>query len=84
MSNYLRKLGVFHTPPLSVSEDASLTGCVIDTNGLKPIRFNGDRIFDQGCLCNKMNVLQDTVMELSNDVLRPTPPRPWRQYRCTP
>ena len=39
MSNYLRKLGVFHTPPLSVPEDASLTGYVINTNGLKPIRF---------------------------------------------
>ena len=35
MSNYLRKLGVFHTPPpLSVPQDATLTGYVINTNGL--------------------------------------------------
>ena len=72
MSNYLRKLGVFHTPPLSVPEDASLTGYVINTNGLKPIRFNGDSAFNQGRLCSKMNVLQDTVMELGIDVLQIT------------
>ena len=45
MSNYLRKLGVFHTP-LSVPVDASLTGYVINTNGLKPVRFNGDSALD--------------------------------------
>ena len=72
MSNYLRKLGVFHTPPLRVPEDASLTGYVINTNGLKPVRINGDKAFDQGCLCSKMNVLQDTVMELGIDVLHIT------------
>ena len=53
MSNYLRKLGVFHTPsPLRVPEDATLTGYVINTNGLRPTKLHGDRIFDQGCLCN--------------------------------
>ena len=68
MSNYLKKLGVFHTPPLSVPEDASFMGYVINTNRLKPIRFNGDSAFDQGRLCSKMNVLHDTVMELDIDV----------------
>ena len=72
MSNYLRKLGVFHTPPLSVPEDASLTGYVINTNGLKPVRINGDNAFDQGCLYSKMNVLHDTVMLLGIDVLHIT------------
>ena len=71
MSNYLRKLGVFHTP-LRVPKDASLTGYVINTNGLKLIRFNGDSTFDQGRLCSKMNVLRDTVMELGIDVLHIT------------
>ena len=71
MSNYLRKLGVFHTP-LSISENASLTGNVINTNGLNPIRLNGDRTSGRGCLCNKMNVLQDTIMELGIDVLHIT------------
>ena len=84
MSNYFRKLGVFHTPPLSVPEDASFTGYVINTNGLKPIRINGDSAFDQGRLCSKMNVLRDTVMELGIDVLHITKTHDSRENFSTP
>ena len=84
MSNYLRKLGVFHTPPLSVPEDASLTGYVINTNELKPIRYNGDSAFDQGHLCSKMNVLRDMVMELSIDILHITETHDSRENFSTP
>ena len=84
MSNYLRKLGVFHTPPLSIPEDASLTGYVINTNGLKPVRINGDNAFDQGRLCSKMNVLRDTVMELGIDVLHITETHDSREKFSTP
>ena len=57
MSNYLRKLGVFHTPPpLSVPQDATLTGYVINTNGLKPTTLYVDNIFDQGRRCDKMRI----------------------------
>ena len=74
MSNYLRKLGVFHTPPpLSVPQDATLTGYVINTNGLRPVTLYGDDIFDKGRLHNKMSILRDTVMELNIDVRAP----PW-------
>ena len=70
MSNYLRKLGVYHTPPpLSVPRDATLTGYVINTNGLMPVTLHGDDAFDKGRLCNKMSILRDTVMELNIDVL---------------
>ena len=73
MSNYLRKLGVFHTPlPLSVPEDATLTGYVINTNGLRPTTLHGSNLFDQGRTCNKMNILRDTVIELGVDVLHAT------------
>ena len=86
MSNYLRKLGVFDTPPtpLSVPEDSSLTEYVINTNGLKPTRFNGDSAFDQGCLCSKMNVLRDMVMELGIDVLHITETHDSRENFSTP
>ena len=83
MSNYLRKLGVFHTP-LSIPEDASLTGYVNNTNGLKPIRINGDSAFDQGRLCSKMNVLRDTVLELGIDVLHITKTHDSRENFSTP
>lgn len=73
MSNYLRKLRVFHTPPpLSVPVDATLTGYVINTNGLKPTTLYGDNAFDKGRLINKMSTLRDTVMELNIDVLHIT------------
>ena len=73
MSNYLRKLGVFHTPPpLCVPQDATLTGYVINTNGLKPIRLYGDDPFDKGRLRNKINILQDTVVEYNVEVLHVT------------
>ena len=85
MSNYLRKLGVFHTPPpISIPEDASLTGYVINTTGIKPIRFNGDSTFYQGRLCSKMNVLRDTVMELGIDVLHITKTHDCRENFSTP
>ena len=84
MSNYLRKLGCFTPPSLSVPEDACLTGYVINTNGLKPIRFNRDSAFDQGRLCSKMNVLQDTVMELGIDVLHITEIHDSRENFSTP
>ena len=59
MSNYLRKLGVFHTtPPLCVTQDATLTGYVINTNGLKPTTLYGGDPFDKCRLCNKINILQ--------------------------
>ena len=46
MSNYLRRLGVFHTPlPSSVPQDATLTGYVINTNGLRPVTLYGDENF---------------------------------------
>ena len=70
MSNYIRKLGVFHTPPpLSVPEDATLTGYVINTNGLNPVTLYGDDPYDKGRLCNKLGILRDTVTELNIDVL---------------
>ena len=73
MSNYLRKLGVFHTPPpLSVPQDATLTGYVINTNGLKPTTLYVDNIFDQGRRCDKMSILRDTVLDLNIDVLHIT------------
>ena len=73
MSNYLRKLGVFHTPPfLCVPQDATLTGYVINTNRLKPTTLYGDNPFDKGCLRNKINILCDTVMEYNVDILRVT------------
>ena len=73
MSNYLRKLGVFHTPPpLCVPQDATLTGYVINTNGLKPTTLYGDDSFDKGRLRNKINILRDTIMEYNVDVLHVT------------
>ena len=73
MSNYLRKLGVFHTPlPLCALEDTTLTGYVINTNRLKPTTLHGNSAFNKGCLKNKMNILQDVVMELKVDVLHLT------------
>ena len=84
MSNYLRKLGMFHTPPLSVPEEASLTGYVINTNELKPVRINRDNAFDQGRLCSKMNVLRDTVMELGINVLHIIETHDSRENLSTP
>ena len=56
MSNYLRKLGVFHTPPpLCALEDTTLTEYVININGLKPTTLLGNNAFYKGRLCNKMN-----------------------------
>ena len=73
MSNYLRKLGVFHTPPpLCALEDTTLTGYVINTNGLMPTTLRGNNAFDKGRLHNKMNILWDVVMELKVDVLHIT------------
>ena len=73
MSNYIRKLGVFHTPPpLRVPEDATLTGYVINTNGLNPVTLYGDDPYDKGRLCNKLGILRDTVTELNIDVLHIT------------
>ena len=73
MSDYLRKLGVFHTPsPLCVPQDATLTGYVINTNGLKPTALYGDNTFDKGRLFNKMSILRDTAMELNVDILHIT------------
>ena len=72
MSNYLRKLGVFHTPPFCALEDTTLTGYVINTNRLMPTTLHGNNAFDKGRLCNKMNILQDVVMELKVDVLHVT------------
>ena len=73
MSNYLRKLGVFHTPPpLCALEDTILTGYVINTNGLTPTTLHGNDAFDKGRLRNKMNILWDVVMELKVDVLHIT------------
>ena len=73
MSNYLRKLGVFHTPPpLCVPQDATLTGYFINTNGLKPTALYRDNSFDKGRLCNKMSILRDTAMELNVDILHIT------------
>ena len=69
----MRKLGVFYTPPpLCVSQDATLTGYVINTNGLKPTALYGDNSFDKGCLCNKMSILGDTAMKLNVDILHIT------------
>ena len=64
MSNYLRKLGVFCAPPFMHQEDTTLTGYVINTNGLKPTTLQGNDTFDKGRLRNKMNILRDVVMEL--------------------
>ena len=73
MSNYLRKLGVFHTPhPLCALEDTTLTKYVINTNGLMPTTLHGNDAFDKGRLRNKMNILRDVVMELKVDVLHIT------------
>ena len=73
MSNYLRKLGVFHKPPpLCALEDTTLTGYVINTNGLTPTTLHGHNAFDKGRLRNKMNILRDVVMELKVDVLHIT------------
>ena len=73
MSNYLRKLGVFHTPPpLCVPQDATLTGFVININELKPTKLYGDDPFDKGRLCNKINILRDTVLQFNVDVLHVT------------
>ena len=73
MRNYLRKLGVFHTPPpLCVPQDATLTGYVINTNGLTPTTLYGDDSFDKGRLRNKINILRDTIMEYNVDVLHVT------------
>ena len=64
---------MFHTPPpLCVSQDATLTGYVINTNGLKPTTLYGDNPFDKGRLCNKINILRDIVMEYNVDVLHVT------------
>ena len=85
MSNYLRKLGVFHTPPpLSVPQDATLTGYVINTNGLRPITLYGDDIFDKGRLHNKMSILRDMVMELNIDVLHITETHEYMEKLTTP
>ena len=67
MSNYLRKLGVFHTPPLCALEDTALTGYVINTNRLMSTALHGNNAFDKGRLRNKMNILRDVVMELKVD-----------------
>ena len=67
MSNYLRKLGVFCTPPLCALKDTTLTGYVINTNGLKPTTLQGNDAFDKCRLRNKMNILRDVVMELKVD-----------------
>ena len=74
MSNYLRKLGVFHTlsPPLCALEYTTLTGYVINTNRLKPTTLQGNDAFDKGRLRNKMNILRDVVMELKVDVIHVT------------
>ena len=73
MSNYLGKLGVFHTPPpLCVPQDATLTGYVINNNRLKPTTLYGDDPFDKGRLHNKINILRDTVMECNVDILHVT------------
>ena len=67
MSNYLRKLGVFHTPPpFCALEDTTLTGYVINTNRLTPTTLHGNEAFDKGRLRNKM------FMELKVDVLHIT------------
>ena len=85
MSNYLRKLRVFHTPPpLSVPVDATLTGYVINTNGLKPTTLYGDNAFDKGRLINKMSTLRDTVMELNIDVLHITETHDHMEKLTTP
>ena len=58
MSNYLRILGVFHTPsPLCILEDTTLTGYVINTNRLKATTLHGNSAFEKGRLHNKMNIL---------------------------
>ena len=54
MSNYLRKLGVFRTPPLLCAlEDTTLTGYVINTKGLKPTTLQGNDAFDKGVSATK-------------------------------
>ena len=54
MSNYLQKLGVFHTPPpLSVPQDATFTGYVINTNRLKPVTLYGDDILTRAVSITK-------------------------------
>ena len=76
---------MFHSPPpLSVPEDASLTGYVINTNGLRPTKLHGDNVFDQGCLNNKMNILRDIVMELGIDVLHITKTHNCKESLTTP
>ena len=50
----------------------TLTGYVINTNGLKPTTLQGNDAFDKGRLRNKMNILRDVVMELKVDVLHET------------
>ena len=73
MSNYLRKLGVFHTPPpLCALEDTTLTGYVINTKELMPTTLHGNNAFDKVRLRSKMNILLDVVMELKVDVLHLT------------
>ena len=85
MSNYLRKLGVFHTPPpLSIPQDATLTGYVINTNGLRPVTLYGDDIFDKGGLHNKMSILRDTVIKLNIDVLHITETHDYMEKLTTP
>ena len=85
MSNYLRKLGVFDTPPpLCVPQDATLTGYVINTNRLKPTTLYGDNPFDKGHLCNKINILRDTVMECNVDILHVTETHDTTEELSTP
>ena len=54
------------------TEDTTLTGYVINTNRLMPTTLHGNNAFDKGRLHNKMNILQDVVMELKVDILHLT------------
>ena len=72
MSNYLRKQGVFHTPPFMCPRRHYPHRVFINTNGLMPTTLHGNNAFDKGRLRNKMNILRDVVMELKVDILHVT------------
>ena len=85
MSNNLRKLELFHTPPpLCVLKDTTLTGYVINTNGLMPTTLYGDDSFDKGRLRNKINILRDTIMEYNVTSCTSQKPTTPQQYSPLP
>ena len=85
MSNYLRKLGVFVTPPpLTVPTDTTLSGYVINTNGLRPTTIHGAGPHDAGRLNKKMSILRDLASELKLDVLHVTESHDHQEDLTTP